>query len=38
MEEYQTVVELVEGLEEVFSDDARPKQTMRIGTLASRPV
>ena len=28
----------IEGLEEVLLDDSRPKQTMRIGTLASQPV
>ena len=38
IEEQRTVVEPVEGLEDVLFDDARPERTMRIGTLASQPV
>ena len=38
IEEQQTVAELVEGLEEVFLDDYKLGQTMRIGTLANQPV
>ena len=35
VEEQQTVIEHVEGLEEILLDDSRPKQTTRIGILAS---
>ena len=38
IEKQQTIVELVEGLEEVLLDDARPERTTRIGTLASQLV
>ena len=38
IEEQQTVVELVEGLEEVLLDDSRLERTTRISTLASLPV
>ena len=38
IEEHRTVVELMEGLEEVLLDYSRPRQTTRIGTLASSPV
>ena len=35
VEEQQTVIGHVEGLEEILLDDSRPKQTTRIGILAS---
>ena len=38
IEEQQTVVESVEGLEEVLLDNSRPERTTRINTLASPPV
>jgi len=38
IEEQWTVVEPVEGLEEVLLDDSRPEQTIRIGTMASLPA
>ena len=38
IEEKQTVVEPVEGLEEVLLDDSRPDCTTRIGTLTSSPI
>ena len=36
--EQQTVVEQMEGLEEVLLDNSRLEQTARIGTLANPPV
>ena len=38
IEEQQMVAEPVEMLEEVLLHHSRPKQTTRIGTLASQPV
>ena len=38
IEEQQMVAEPVEMLEEALLDHSRPKQTTRIGTLASQPV
>ena len=38
IEEQRMVVEPMEGLEEVLLDNSRPKQTTRIGTLASPPI
>ena len=38
IEEQRTVTEPIEELEEVPLDNSRPKQTIRIGTLASQPV
>ena len=38
IEEQRTVVEPVEGLEEILLNNARPEQTTRIGTLASSPI
>ena len=38
IKEQWTVVEPVEGLEEILPNNARPEQTTRIGTLASSPI
>ena len=38
IKEQRTVVEPVEGLEEILLNNARPEQTTRIGTLASSPI
>ena len=38
IEEQRTVVEPMEGLEEVLLDDSRPERTTKIGILASPPV
>lgn len=38
IEEQQTVVEPVEGLEEILLDNSRPEQITKIGTLANPPV
>ena len=35
IEEQQTVVEPIEGLEEILLDNSRLERTTRIGTLAS---
>jgi len=36
IEEHRMVAELVEGLEEVILDDARPEQTIRVRALLAR--
>ena len=38
IKEQQTVVEPMEGLEEVLLDNFRPERMIRIGTLTSPPV
>ena len=38
IEEQRTVVEPIEGLEEILLDNSRPKQMTRIDTLASLPI
>ena len=38
IKEQRTVVEPMEGLEEVLLDDSRPERTTKIGILTSPPV
>ena len=38
IEEQQTVIKLVERLEEILLDNSRREQTTMIGTLASSPI
>jgi len=38
IEEYLTVIEPVERLEDVLLDDSKPDQTTRIGTLTNLMV
>ena len=38
IKEQRAVVEPVEGLKEIFLNNSRPEQMVRIGTLASPPI